>query len=145
MWRLRVALLAWGMLFMGAVAFSGAAEAGVVARISLSAQRMNVYVDGDHVYSWPVSTARSGYRTPVGSYRPQALARFHRSRRYHNSPMPHSVFFRGGYAVHGSYETRRLGRPASHGCIRLSPHHASILYDLIQEHGRGATRIVVHR
>jgi hypothetical protein len=35
-----------------------------------------------------------------------------------HAPMPHSIFFRGGYAIHGSYATGSLGRPASPGCIR---------------------------
>jgi lipoprotein-anchoring transpeptidase ErfK/SrfK len=147
MLRLRVAplALAVGAIMFGLMAFSAPSEARVVARVSLSSQQMNVYVDGYHAYSWPVSTARAGYRTPTGSYRPQALSRFHRSSRYHNAPMPHSVFFQGGYAIHGSYETGRLGRPASHGCIRLSPYHAELLYELIQDHGAGSTRIVVQR
>jgi lipoprotein-anchoring transpeptidase ErfK/SrfK len=143
--RLRAIRLAFGAALTGLLLFSAPAQAGVVAKISLSRQRMNVYVDGEHLYSWPVSTARRGYRTPVGTYRPQAMSRFHRSKRYHNSPMPHSVFFHGGYAIHGSYETRRLGRPASHGCIRLSPDHAEELYELIEDYGMGATRIVVRR
>lgn len=143
MLRLRVALLTMGAIVFELMAFSAPSEARVVAKISLSSQQMNVFVDGHHAYSWPVSTARAGYRTPAGSYRPQALSRFHRSSRYNNAPMPHSVFFHGGYAIHGSYETRRLGRPASHGCVRLSPYHAKLLYELIQDHGMGGTRIVV--
>lgn len=123
--------------------FCAPAQAGVVAQVNLSQQRMHVYVNGVRRYSWPVSTARRGYRTPVGSYRPTTLSRFHRSSRYHGSPMPHSIFFRGGYAIHGSYEVRHLGRPASHGCIRLHPAHASQLYHLVRNYGQGSTRIVV--
>lgn len=120
-----------------------AAEAGVLVRISKSSQTMNVYVNGQHAYSWPVSTGRRGYSTPTGSYRPKWLSRFHRSRKYYNSPMPYSIFFRGGYAIHGSYETARLGRPASHGCIRLHPSHARRLFGLVQSYGKSATRIVI--
>ena len=82
------------------------------------------FVDGRPRYSWPVSTARRGYRTPTGTFRPQALAVWHRSTIYSGSPMPHSIFFHGGYAIHGSYETKYLGRPASHGCVRLHPSNA---------------------
>jgi hypothetical protein len=56
--------------------------------------------------------ARWGYRTPNGTYRPQRLARTWFSTIYDGSPMPYSIFFNGGYAIHGSYEIRRLGRPA---------------------------------
>lgn len=117
------------------------AEAGVVAQISLSSQRMNVYVDGVPRYSWPVSTARAGYRTPTGTFKPTALAVWHRSTIYSGSPMPHSIFFKGGYAIHGSYETKYLGRPASHGCVRLHPSNAAALFSLVSQYGRGNTVI----
>jgi hypothetical protein len=89
-----------------------------------------------------VSTARRGYRTPNGSYRPQRLARKWFSRKYDWSPMPYSIFFDGGYAIHGSYEISHLGRPASHGCIRLHPNNAAVLFALVKEH-MGDTQIVV--
>jgi lipoprotein-anchoring transpeptidase ErfK/SrfK len=131
-----------GLAALGAL--SAAANANVVVRVDKSAQRMYVYVDGYLEHVWPVSTARGGYSTPAGSYRPTSLERFHRSSRYHNSPMPHSIFFRGGYAIHGSYDTGRLGRPASHGCIRLHPEHASELYGLVRSsYGSGGTRIII--
>jgi lipoprotein-anchoring transpeptidase ErfK/SrfK len=119
------------------------ADAGVVAKISLSSQRMTVYVDGKARYSWPVSTAKPGYRTPVGSFKPQALAVWHRSTIYSGSPMPHSIFFKRGYAIHGSYETKYLGRPASHGCIRLHPSAAAQLFALVRRHGSGNTVIMI--
>jgi hypothetical protein len=62
---------------------------------------------------------------------------------YDNAPMPYSIFFHGGYAIHGSYEIRRLGGPASHGCVRLHPANAATLFALVQRHGTGSTRIVV--
>ncbi len=118
------------------------AQAGVVVTVDKSAQRLTVTVDGARRYEWPVSTARAGYNTPNGSYRPERLERQWFSRRYDWSPMPYSIFFDGGYAIHGSYEVSRLGTPASHGCIRLHPKNAAILFGLVQEH-RNDTRIVV--
>ncbi|MFM9161764.1 MAG: L,D-transpeptidase, partial [Methylocystis sp.] len=97
-------------------------------------QRMHV-TSSQGSYSWPVSTARAGYSTPRGSFAPTGLQRMHYSRKYHNSPMPHSIFFRGGYAIHGSYATGALGRPASHGCVRLSPSNAALLYQIVQNEG----------
>ena len=119
-----------------------AAQAGVVVTVDKSAQRLSVSVDGQHRYEWPVSTARMGYNTPNGSYRPERLARQWFSRKYDWSPMPYSIFFHGGYAIHGSYEISHLGRPASHGCIRLHPANAAVLYRLVEEN-RGNTLIVV--
>jgi lipoprotein-anchoring transpeptidase ErfK/SrfK len=121
------------------------AQAAVTAKINLSTQRMNVYVYGKPRYSWPVSTARRGYRTPTGTYKPTALVRYHRSTIYDGSPMPHSIFFLRGYAIHGSYEIKSLGRPASHGCIRLHPSNAAALYALVQRYGPSKTRIQINR
>ena len=57
--------------------------------------------------------------------------------------MPHAIFFHGGYAIHGSYETRYLGRPASHGCVRLHPTAAAELFSLVREYGSGNTVIKI--
>ncbi len=119
------------------------AGARVVAKIDLSQQRMRVYVNGRRAYTWRVSTARRGYRTPVGTWRPKFLKRMHYSRKYYNSPMPHSIFYYGGYAIHGTNAIRRLGRPASHGCIRLHPRAARTLYYLVKRYGKRNSRVVV--
>ncbi len=118
------------------------ASAEVLIRVDKTSQQLTVSVDGEKLYEWPVSTARWGYRTPNGSYVPERLEVKWFSRKYHMSPMPHSIFFSGGYAIHGSYEISRLGRPASHGCIRLSPSYAAILFALVKEQ-RDTTHIVI--
>ena len=118
------------------------AQAGIVVTVDKSSQRLSVVVDGVNRFDWPVSTARWGYETPNGSYRPERLERKWFSRKYDWSPMPYSIFFDGGYAIHGSYEVSRLGRPASHGCIRLHPNNAATLFSLVKEN-RNDTRIVV--
>jgi len=115
----------------------------VRVHIDKSRQRMWVYLDNDYVGDWKVSTARRGYWTPVGVYRPYTLERMHYSRKYHNSPMPWSVFFKGGYAIHGTYSIRHLGRPASHGCVRVHPQNAKKLYQLIRRYGKQNTRIII--
>lgn len=119
------------------------AEASVVVHIDKSTQRMTVSVDGETRHVWPVSTGRAGFGTPNGHFRPQRLARKWFSRKYYNSPMPHSIFFHHGFAIHGSYEIRRLGGPASHGCVRLHPSNAATLFALVSSEGAGNTRIVV--
>lgn len=119
------------------------ATASIVARVDIASQSMTVLVDGAVAAIWKVSTARRGYVTPRGTYRPQGLARMHYSRKYDMSPMPNSVFFRGGYAIHGTYHIKSLGRPASHGCVRLAPQNAAILFNLIREHGKQDARIII--
>ena len=136
--RFVTAFAAVGLLLAGLVR----AEASVVITVNKSTQRLSVAVDGVQRHEWPVSTARWGYNTPNGTYRPERLARKWYSRKYDWSPMPYSIFFHGGYAIHGSYEISHLGRPASHGCIRLLPKNAAVLFSLVSAN-RGDTKIVV--
>jgi lipoprotein-anchoring transpeptidase ErfK/SrfK len=128
---MRFPVIAPAILVLASV---GAANATTHIHINLSTQTMHVQSSSGS-YSWPVSTARAGYSTPRGSFAPTGMQPMHYSRKYHMSPMPHSIFFRGGYAIHGSYETGALGRPASHGCVRLSPGHAAMLYQMVQSEG----------
>lgn len=120
------------------------ANAAVVVRIDRATQTMRVIIDGVPRYDWRVSTGRRSLPTPGGVYHPQRLAARWFSRKYHNSPMPHSIFFRGGIAIHGTYETAWLGRAVSHGCVRLQPGNAAVLFNLVEREGMGATTIVVH-
>ena len=138
--RIASLLLAIGLAL---AAFTTTAFASVVAQVDISSQTMRVYVNGDLRHVWPVSTARRGYYTPTGTYRPTALSPFHRSSKYNWAPMPNSIFFRGGFAIHGSYEIRSLGGPASHGCIRLHPANARELYQIVSYFGTDDTRIVI--
>lgn len=119
------------------------ARAAVEARIDISTQRMIVKVDGIKTGEYAVSTGRRGYGTPTGVFKPQRMHKKYYSRKYHNSPMPNSIFITGGIAVHGTYETGRLGRPASHGCIRVHPRAAAELFELVRQHGMSNSRIVV--
>jgi len=135
-------LVAFFILISGclvAPAFSAVLE----ARIDISQQKIFVYKNGFLRHQWNVSTARRGYITPRGSYRPTRMYKEYYSKKYDNSPMPHSIFFRGGYAIHGTNYVRSLGRPASHGCVRLHPENAATLYNLVRAAGRENTRITV--
>ena len=112
----------------------------VVAHVDLSSQRMTVTRGGTHLYSWPVSSGRKGYRTPTGTYRVGRMHKRYFSRKYDGAPMPYAMFFRGGYAIHGTNAIKRLGRPASHGCVRLHPANAATLFSLVKRHG-GTVRV----
>jgi lipoprotein-anchoring transpeptidase ErfK/SrfK len=116
----RLAALAIAGAMMTSLAMTPA-RAEVTVQIDKYSQRMTVSIDGYPRYAWPVSTGRDGYGTPSGVFRPQMMARRWFSRKYYNSPMPHSIFFYHGFAIHGTYELSRLGGPASHGCVRLHP------------------------
>ena len=119
---------------LGLVAVMPAASARVRVAVDLTSQTMRVDGGGGS-YVWPISSARSGFVTPHGSYAPTSLQRMHYSKKYHMSPMPYSIFFRGGYAIHGTYSTAELGQPASHGCIRLAPGNAARLFQMVSAEG----------
>ena len=117
----------------------------IVARIDLSDQAMTVYVDGKIAHRFKVSTGRGSYRTPTGRWNAAWLSPRHRSRKYNNAPMPWSVFFYNGYAVHGTTEVKRLGRPASHGCVRLHPDNAKVFFALVKDAGLDNSLISIVR
>lgn len=147
---MRLCRLAYALIVLSGISLStapsyAAGVSHVTAKIDLSQQKMRVYRGGRLLYVWPVSTARKGYRTPIGTFRPKRMHSMWYSRKYDMSPMPNSIFFLGGYAVHGTNYTRSLGRPASHGCVRLHPAHARKLYNMVKATGMRRTHIVVQR
>ena len=122
---------------LAAAAFFGlpmAAQATVHIHIDLSRQTMHV-ASRDGEYDWPVSTGRPGHRTPTGVYHPQRMYAMTYSRKYDNAPMPHAIFFTGGYAIHGTGAVGALGSVASHGCVRLAPENAAALYEMVKHEG----------
>ena len=122
---------------------SAPAKAELLVSISKSQQRLAVVIDGAETYRWPVSTGVRGHDTPTGSFHPTRLERHWYSRQYNRTPMPWAMFFHRGYAVHGTMEVYNLGRAASHGCVRLRPDNAAILYALMRRQGLRNTQVVV--
>lgn len=133
-----------GMIVAAAIGLGAGmadAQAAITAKVDLNSQSMNVYVDGKLKHSWSIASGRRGFETPTGNYRPQRLEREWYSRQYDDAAMPYSVFFHAGYAIHGGYG--RMGRPASHGCIRLPTAQAAQFFQLVQAHGSRNTRIEI--
>jgi lipoprotein-anchoring transpeptidase ErfK/SrfK len=142
MWRFAFAAVLAALSF---VFLPGATPAAAEVRVEVdrASQTMKVTVDGEHAYTWRVSTGRTGWPTPPGVYHPQFMAVRWFSRIFNNAPMPHSIFYSGPFAIHGTTDIARLGRPASHGCVRLSPADAAVLFGLVQREGVRNTTIVV--
>lgn len=127
-----------------AVAGTGAASATpLLATVDISTQTMTVERYGEVIHTWPVSTARAGFSTPEGEFRPYRMHKLWLSRTYDNAPMPFAVFYDRGWAVHGTTAVNRLGTPASHGCVRLETANAELFYNLVREIGAGNTRVVI--
>ncbi|GJE76455.1 L,D-transpeptidase [Methylorubrum suomiense] len=139
--RLRPATLLAGLALL---ASASAARAELLISVDKDAQRMSVAVDGQTRHTWPVSTGLAAYDTPNGSYRPFRMEAKHFSREWDNAPMPHAIFFTEvGHAIHGTTHTRRLGRAASHGCVRLSQRNAATLFTLVKQQKMANTRVVI--
>ncbi|MGB8185644.1 MAG: L,D-transpeptidase [Pseudolabrys sp.] len=123
---------------------TGVAGTAVLINIDKAKQKMTVFLGGVEKYDWPISTGRAGYSTPSGTYTATSMNEVWYSKEWDNAPMPHSIFFRkDGYAIHGSYEVKNLGRPASHGCVRISPENAAALYALVEKNGLKNTEVVL--
>jgi hypothetical protein len=120
------------------------ASASILIQIDKTTQRMTVSQDGRQVYTWPVSTGLSQYDTPGGSFSPFRMEKEHFSREWDDAPMPHSIFFTTrGHAIHGTEHTRNIGRAASHGCVRLEPENARILFGMVKQEGMANTKVVL--
>jgi lipoprotein-anchoring transpeptidase ErfK/SrfK len=112
------------------------ASASLIIKVDKSTQTLTVTRNGKTLHTWPVSTGTSTYATPSGSFTPFRMEADHRSKEWDGAPMPHAVFFtKQGHAIHGSYHIKRLGRPASHGCVRLAPGNAARLFSLVKREG----------
>lgn len=119
------------------------AEVRVLARVSIGEQKIRVYHEGRLLYTWPVSTAKAPKYTPPGQFTPEFLSKDHRSKRYNNAPMPWAIFYHGNYAIHGTNQIKRLGKPASHGCVRLHPDNARILFRMVRAEGLAQTQVTI--
>ena len=108
-------------------------------------QEMKVFVDNVQRYTWEVSTGLLGYDTPSGTYTARSMNEIWYSKQWDDAPMSHAIFFtKKGHAIHGTDETKKLGRPASHGCVRLAPENARALFALVKEKGLEDTEIVLN-
>lgn len=116
----------------------------VFAKITRSTQNLTLYVNGAVAASWAVSTAKKPYTTPrMNRTASNRVYDKYSSRKYPGGNymglgnMPYAVFIYGGYAIHGTPRGnwRKLGRPDSHGCIRLHPEHAKAFNRMVRANG----------
>lgn len=143
--RLRQFMFAVFAVVLGFAASANMAVAKLVeVTINKVSQKMTVRVDGATEYVWLVSTGAASFDTPSGQFKPFRMEVDHFSKEWDDAPMPHAIFFTPrGHAIHGSFSINSLGRRASHGCVRLHPDNAAILFDLVQEAGLGNTKVIV--
>jgi lipoprotein-anchoring transpeptidase ErfK/SrfK len=127
-----------------AMAKTNAVLSTILINIDKTKQQMTVFLDDVEIYNWPVSTGKAGYSTPSGTFTATSMNEIWYSKEWDNAPMPHAIFFmKDGHAIHGSYEVKHLGKPASHGCVRISPQNAATLYALVAKAGLKNTQVVL--
>ena len=104
-------------------------------RVDLAAQRLEATTPAGETVTWKISSGRRGYETPTGHFGVMRMEADHYSDEYDQAPMPYAIFFSPrGLAIHGTSE-RGLGRPLSHGCVRLAVAHARQLFSWVEQHG----------
>jgi hypothetical protein len=139
---MRIRRLVW--IVAALMAFSSAARAEMTIAIDKSRQQMTVALNGAELFVWPVSTGAPGYDTPSGTFTPFRMEKDHFSREWDDAPMPHSIFFtKKGHAIHGSNHIKAIGTPASHGCVRLEPKNAAVLFGLVKQEGMANVRVTL--
>ncbi|MFY9629466.1 MAG: L,D-transpeptidase [Methylocystis sp.] len=122
------------MLLSLTVVCAAPALAKVEIRVDLDRQRMTVVKNHEKPIVWKISSGRGGYETPTGNFIVQRMDADHLSDEYDGAPMPYAIFFSRGLAIHGTYQGG-LGRPASHGCVRLSLDNARELFGWVEQYG----------
>lgn len=113
--------------------------------VDLSSQRLTL-ASPELDASFVISSGLPPKNTTPGSgkcFKPDFLRKMHYSSLYNNAPMPHSVFFNGNIAIHGTLAEDKLGAPASKGCIRTSLADAEAIYGIVKAHGKENTSICV--
>ncbi len=107
--------------------------------ISIKSQRVAVYSDGILAAKSNVSTGVPEHPTPTGVFSIIQKNRHHRSNIYSGAPMPFMQRITwSGIALHQGVLP---GRPASHGCIRLSADFAQRMW----KRTRLGARVIVTR
>jgi lipoprotein-anchoring transpeptidase ErfK/SrfK len=115
---------------------AGSAKAQKSIAISISKQRLRAYKGDRVVLRSYVSTGRTGFDTPAGSFAvltklPSQTMEGVIGGEYYNVPDVPSVlyFTNSGHALHGTYWHNNFGTPMSHGCVNLPLDVAAWLYD----------------
>jgi lipoprotein-anchoring transpeptidase ErfK/SrfK len=126
------------------ISSEAASNATVRILVNLTMQRLTV-TSPEVNATYEISSGVKGHGTPGSGrcFAPDFLDANHRSSLYGGAPMPNSVFFNGNIAIHATFDTAHLGRPASHGCVRVSKENSKAIFDLVKTNGKKNTSICV--
>lgn len=112
-------------------------------QVDLSDQRLYAWEGKNLVYSMRVSTGKRSTPTRTGRFTIQTKLRATRMRgtNYNIPNVPYTMYYSGGYAIHGAYWHNRFGRRVSRGCVNLPVRQARKLYNWASV----GTRVVVNQ
>jgi lipoprotein-anchoring transpeptidase ErfK/SrfK len=110
--------------------------------INLSTQRLFAWEGKTPIHAVIISTGKASTPTPTGVFEIQSKHRFARMQGddYDIPDVPHTMYYSGGYAIHGAYWHHRFGTSVSHGCVNVAPDHAAWFFDWATV----GTPVVVH-
>ncbi len=110
--------------------------------VDLSEQRLYAHLGQETVFTAVISSGTRYYPTVTGRFKIYAKYRAVRMRGpgYDLANVPWTMYFYGGYAIHGTYWHNNFGRPMSHGCVNMRIPEAAWLYDWAPK----GTLVVVH-
>ena len=114
------------------------------ARVEKSEQKLYLYINGSLDSVFATSTGIPGRGTPNFDKHPDGrIYDRYTSTKFPGGDynglgnMPYAVFISGGFAIHGTGKSnwKKLGRVASHGCVRVHPDNALRFNRLVRQVG----------
>jgi L,D-transpeptidase ErfK/SrfK len=119
--------------------------------INLAELRLFLFLDDGRVMTFPISIGREGWQTPVGTttvtakrknptWTPPASIRAEDPTLPEivpagpNNPLGQYALNLGwsGFLIHGTNQPGSIGKPASHGCIRMYPEDIAVLFAAVE-------------
>ena len=149
------------IVFMIAFLFSFSVFAGgckrqtcaVWVKVSKATQTAELYINGELQGDWDVSTGTAGHGTPNLDKHPNGrIYEKYSSTKYPGGDykglgnMPYAVFISGGIALHGTPKGnwKKLGRKASHGCVRMHPDNGLMVNRLVRKYGVSNSWVTIY-
>ncbi|NJM20214.1 MAG: L,D-transpeptidase [Richelia sp. RM2_1_2] len=100
-------------------------------QVDLSEQRLIAWQGNKAVFGVIVSTGKRTTPTPIGVF--NIYTKLNKTRMkgddYDIPDVPHTMYYQGGYGIHGAYWHNNFGTPVSHGCVNLAPNQAKKLFN----------------
>lgn len=103
--------------------------------VDLSEQALVAYEGAQPVYATVISSGKEGYEPPTGLFQVQQKyisttmnATDPIDGFYEVEEVPWTLYYHGGYALHGAYWHTDFGKVRSHGCTNIAPVDARWLY-----------------